>query len=387
MKILITTDCYEPVINGVVTSVVNLAAGLSAQGHEVRILTLSGDHHSRRLGNVVYMGSVDAGRVYPDARFCPLPAGRCFRELVEWKPDIVHSQCEFSTFLMAKRIAARCGCPLVHTYHTVYEDFTHYFSHSAALGKKEAAAFSRGVLNKTDAVIAPTTKIEEMLRRYGVRVPISVIPSGLDLSRFQQTGDKDALRRNLGIQSGETVLLYVGRLAQEKNIDELLRLLKSQNDPRIRLLLVGDGPYRAHLEYKARELGLEDRVVFAGMVNHGEIARYYAAGDIFVSASQSETQGLTYQEAMAAGLPLLCRRDACLVDVIQDGVNGMTYDSDAEFSKKLSLLAEDEARRLMGNAARETVFNHYSTEKFAESVLDEYRAVLQNKNLEMDCTA
>lgn len=389
MKILITTDWYQPVINGVVTSVVNLANGLSAQGHEVRILTLSCDHLSHRIGNVIYMGSAGAGRVYPNARFCPLPTGQCFQELIEWRPDIVHSQCEFSTFLMAKRIAWRCSCPLVHTYHTVYEDFTHYFSHSVSIGKREAAAFSREVLNKTDAVIVPTAKIRDMLHRYGVKVPISVIPSGLELTQFRQKNeDAEALRSSLGIKSGETVLLYLGRLAQEKNIDELLRLLKGQSDPNLRLLLVGDGPYRPQLERKAQELRLGDRVIFAGMVNHAEVARYYGAGDIFVSASHSETQGLTYQEAMAAGLPLLCHEDACLADVIQDGVNGMTYGSDEEFSEKLQRLLVDKiCCRTLGAAARETAFSQFSTEKFAENVLNEYRVVLQSKHPERELPA
>lgn len=389
MKILITTDWYQPVINGVVTSVVNLANGLTAQGHEVRILTLSRDHHSHRIGNVIYMGSANADRIYPNARFRPLPAGQCFQELIEWRPDIVHSQCEFSTFLMAKRIAWRCSCPLVHTYHTVYEDFTHYFSHSVAIGKREAAVFSREILNKTDAVIVPTAKIKEMLQHYGVRVPMTVIPSGLELSQFQQQNrDAEALRTSLGIKRGEAVLLYLGRLAQEKNIDELLRLLKGQSTPNLRLLLVGDGPDRSRLEYKVHELSLDDRVIFAGMVNHTEVARYYGVGDVFVSASHSETQGLTYQEAMAAGLPLLCHEDACLADVVQDGVNGMTYGSDAEFSEKLQrLLADGNYRRTLGDAARETAFSQFSTERFAEKAVNEYKAVLRSKYPERDYTA
>ena len=132
MKVLITTDWYRPAVNGVVTSVRNLAEGLSALGHEVRILTLSGSIRSYREGNVTFIGSVSVGMVYPNARLRTARGEALVQELADWKPDIVHSQCEFSTFSFAKRITAACGCPLVHTYHTVYEDFTHYFPPTSA---------------------------------------------------------------------------------------------------------------------------------------------------------------------------------------------------------------------------------------------------------------
>ena len=168
MKVLITTDWYRPAVNGVVTSVRNLAEGLSALGHEVRILTLSGSIRSYREGNVTFIGSVSVGMVYPNARLRTARGEALVQELADWKPDIVHSQCEFSTFSFAKRITAACGCPLVHTSHTVYEDFTHYFSPNVRFGRFLAAKFSRHVLAQTDAVIVPTEKIRTMLRGYGV---------------------------------------------------------------------------------------------------------------------------------------------------------------------------------------------------------------------------
>ena len=134
MKVLITTDWYKPVINGVVTSATNLEEGLRKAGHDVRILTLSSNLHSYREGNVIYIGSVGVGMIYPNARLRARLNDPLVQELIDWRPDIVHSQCEFSTFSFAKRIARESGCPLVHTYHTVYEDFTHYFSPSIRLG-------------------------------------------------------------------------------------------------------------------------------------------------------------------------------------------------------------------------------------------------------------
>ena len=130
MKVLIATDWYMPAVNGVVTSVLNLKRELAAQGHEVRVLTLSQTPHSRREGDVTYIGAVSAGMIYPGARLRTAPAMKLLGELEAWKPDIIHTQCEFSTFVMAKRLAAATGAPVVHTYHTVYEDYTHYFSPS-----------------------------------------------------------------------------------------------------------------------------------------------------------------------------------------------------------------------------------------------------------------
>lgn len=321
MKILITTDWYKPAVNGVVTSVVSLADGLAAEGAEVRILTLSSDLHSYTKGNVTYLGSVGVGRIYPNARLKAAPSSRYVQELMKWCPDIVHSQCEFSTFFLARKIAEACRCPLVHTYHTVYENFTHYFSPNVRFGKYMAAAFTKKILSGTNLVIVPTEKVKDILCGYGVKTPVTVIPSGLELNRFEagiSPGERTALRKKLGIEETDKVLLYLGRLAKEKNIDELLSLFARQKNPQLKLLLVGDGPYREELERRA-ESYYGTCVIFAGMVAPGEVARYYALGDIFISSSQSETQGLTYIEAMAAGLPLLCREDPCLSGVIEDG--------------------------------------------------------------------
>lgn len=135
MKVLITTDWYKPAINGVVTSVCNLREELQQRGHEVKILTLSRTAHSYEEEGVIYMGSVNAGYIYPGARLRVSSGRELYRGIIEWNPDIVHSQCEFSTFFMAKKIAEECKTPLVHTYHTVYEDYTHYFSPLQEMGQ------------------------------------------------------------------------------------------------------------------------------------------------------------------------------------------------------------------------------------------------------------
>lgn len=370
MKILITSDWYDPAVNGVVTSVKNLRRELVARGHSVRVLTLSQTRRSYQQDGVTYLGSVAAGLVYPGARLRTALAGRWVRELVEWGPDVVHSQCEFSTFFLARRIAEELDIPLVHTYHTVYEDYTHYFSPNVRFGKKAAAIFTRWAASHTDCLIAPTGKVRLLLQGYGVARPVFVVPSGIDLRSFQKEPDPmhgAVLRASLEIPRERTVLVFVGRLAAEKRVDELLRFRANMGPGGVTLLLVGDGPDRGRLEGVARGLGLgAPDVVFAGMVPAGQVAEWYQLGDLFVSASTSETQGLTYAEALAAGTPVLCRADPCLLGVVRNGENGWQYQDEADFRQKLdAFLADPQGREALRRSARETG-EEYSAQRFAQ---------------------
>ena len=372
MKILITTDWYTPAVNGVVTSVKNLRRELENRGHEVRILTLSPDLRSETAAGITRIGSIGAGRIYPGARMRTALAGRWVRQLVEWGPDVVHSQCEFSTFFLARRIAEELNVPLVHTYHTVYEDYTHYFSPSVRWGRRAAAVFSRWITGQTDCVIAPTGKVRRLLLGYGVDRPVLVIPSGIDLRRFRRPRDPMAeavLRASLDIPAGRTVLLFVGRLAAEKNVEELLALRKALGQRSVTLLLVGDGPHRQALEARAAELGLAaPDVIFAGQVPPEQVADWYRLGTVFVSASTSETQGLTYAEALAAGVPVLCRADPCLDGVIRQEENGWQYRTEQEFLQRVDEILENPALTAKMGPATAASAEPFSAERFARRV-------------------
>ena len=344
LKILITTDWYEPVINGVVTSVVTLKEQLERLGCEVRILTLSENGQEGREGAVYYLSSVDASRIYPGAR-AAFPSGRCLEELRPWKPDVIHSQCEFSRFLAAKRVAGKAGIPIVHTYHTVYEDYTHYFSAGKPWGRRAGALFSRLVLKRTDRVIVPTGKVERLLAGYGVDRPIEVIPTGIRTERFApgKKGDPDRMRirGSLGIGPERIVLLALGRLAKEKNLEELIACF-GMLDEGTELVIAGDGPERERLmELAGRQKGRE-RIHFPGMIPFEETPAWYHAADLFVCASQSETQGITYLEALSAGLPVVCRRDECVEGIVRSGYNGYVYETAEEFAAFCRLLAGEE---------------------------------------------
>ncbi|MGI6094116.1 MAG: glycosyltransferase family 4 protein [Lachnospiraceae bacterium] len=334
MKILITTDCYLPVINGVVTSVCNLRKEMEERGHEVKILTLSSTGNSYRRQGVYYMKSVSVEGIYPGARVAVGSVNEIVAELIDWSPDIVHSQSEFTTYHYAVKISRCCRCPLIHTYHTVYEDYTHYFSPSETLGKKAVSLWTRTLLKKVSVVVAPTQKVQGLLKGYKVSAPIEVIPTGIALQKYTQQlpeEERMLLRKCLGIAPDQKVLVSVGRLAKEKNLEELLTYVSHRKERDLTLLLVGDGPHREKLERLAEQLGIKEQVVFTGMIACDRVWKYYQLGDVFVSASNSETQGLTYIEALASKVPALCRKDPCLDHVLIDGYNGYQYESEEEF--------------------------------------------------------
>lgn len=393
MKILITTDWYKPIVNGVVTSVLNLKKELEERGHEVRVLTLSRDYHSYEEDGVYYIKSVNLEKIYPNVR-AVLPHREAYiQELIQWNPDVVHSQCEFMTFSYAVKISRKCNCPLLHTYHTIYEDYLHYlpgtffqYTKGAALEKKMVAKFSKAVLKKTQQVIAPTKKVEELLKNYEVSEPISVIPTGIDLKRFQEVLSKEERNRRreaLGISKDSKVLVSIGRLAKEKNLEEILiyfqKLTKEELTFKLKLLIVGDGPDRERLEGIAKTLQLQEKVIFTGMVTPEEVAQYYQLGDVFVCASNSETQGITYIEALASGIPALCRKDACLDSVITDGYNGFQYETYEFFKMHLQYILEREERRVeMGVCARQTA-KLYSTWNFCTMAERLYKEAIVSK--------
>lgn len=383
MKILITADCYTPTINGVVTSILNLETELRRLGHDVKILCPSENFHSSESENVYRIGSVGVGRIYSGARAALRISQSHLQKLIDWKPDIIHSQSEFSSFIMAKRIAAEVNCPIVHTYHTVYENYTHYFSPSITLGRKAVIVMTKRILRHTKAVIAPSQKIERLLKDYGIEQPIKVIPTGLRLKKFSDeisVNIINELKAKLGIPLKSRVLITVGRAAKEKNIDELIRYFKRLDIENTVFVIVGGGPYLDALKDLAYAENISDKMIFTGAVEPENIAAYYRLGDIFLSASQSETQGLTYIEALASGLPAVCRRDDCLNDVITNGKNGGQYTDFKEFSELIrTFLFNDELYKSMSENAVQTA-QKYSAEKFAKDVETVYMEILEKRN-------
>lgn len=382
LKVLITTDLFTVSTNGVVTSVQNLFDELTAKGHDVRILTISDTLHSHKEGAVYYIRSVPLKAVYPDLRMPTSYRHKLIQEIIDWKPDVVHSQCEFFSYQFAARISRITGAPLVHTYHTLYEQYlTSYVIPSRRLGDYLAKVLSRRRLRQVDTLVAPTQKVENTLHNYGMRAPISIVPSGISLEQHHQRLTREerlARRRSLGIGDEDQVLLNLGRLGGEKNLGELIGLFaeaRKQNE-NLKFLIVGDGPAREDLQKQARGLGIQAHVIFTGKVPPSEVQNYYQLGDVFVSASTSETQGLTYIEAAANGLPLLCRQDDCLADVLQEGENGYEYTSAEEFLHAIDVVMEDPEWRKAASRRSEEIAASFDKKAFGDAIEDVYESVL-----------
>lgn len=385
MKVLITSDLYFVKTNGVVTSLNNLADVLRKKGHEVRILTVSDKHKSYEVGDVSFIRSMPTWVYNGSIRMPTSYRHKLIKKIIEWKPDVIHSQCEFFSLSFAKYISKKTGAPIVHTYHTMYEDYVGYLFLIKRIGIWYARSKTKKVLERiADAVIVPTEKVKNKHIENGVVCEFNVIPSGIDLEQHKNpisSEERSRLREKYGLSDGDVVLLSLGRVAPEKNIDELINFYAriSKTDPALKLLIVGGGPAKEELEHQARELSLEGRVVFVGMVEPDEVHKYYQLGDVFVSASTSETQGLTYIEAAANGLPLLCRRDPCLEGVIIEGENGYVYETEEQFYARLnSMLSNSEMLRTAAEASRR-IAEPYDKSVFGDSVERVYEAAIKKK--------
>ena len=383
MKILITTDLYLPTLNGVVTSILNLKQELIKRGHKVRILTLQQDQQVEDEQNTYYIKSISAGKVYPQARIMRSLGNKQLKDIASWRPDIIHSQCEFSTYFLAKIIARRVKAPIVHTYHTVYEDYTHYFSKSDIVGSNVVKLLSKIILNNAESIIAPTDKVKKLLCNYKINKPIYIVPTGIDLKKYMKQVPLSTILENkekLGIPLENLVLIYVGRLAKEKNLKELIEFMSNLESNKVSLLIVGDGPERYELEDMAHHICGSSNIVFTGRVDRDDVNEYYQMADIFVSASTSETQGLTYIEALANGVPLLCRKDDCLDNVLYNYENGFQYSSYMEFQAFLKYFIENEELKINYKNFSREVAQRYSKEKFAENVEKVYGLSILYKN-------
>lgn len=377
MKVLIATDLYKPQINGVVTSVSNLSDELKKLGIEVRILTLSKSFKSYYENGVYYISSFPV-KIYPDIRASLSVIDPVILSAIEWNPDIVHTQSEFSTFNFARVIATGAKCPIVHTYHTMYEHYIKYVIKYQKTGEKILHTFLRRIFKSCQKVIAPTKKAKESLIGMGIKLDIDVIPTGIDLSKFEKeisTIEKDSLKDRHKIQKDDFIFLFLGRVAKEKNLDEVIENFKKLQSEyeNITLLIVGGGPYFDEIVSRTSH----PKVIFTGMVNPDDVGKYYGIADAFLCASQSETQGLTFVEALANSLPLICKPDECLEGLLEDGVNGYYFNNYIEFKQAAEILFDKNIRNKMSKNAYISS-QKYSKENFAKEVLELYKRVLLN---------
>jgi 1,2-diacylglycerol 3-alpha-glucosyltransferase len=298
-------------------------------------------------------------------------------ELIEWKPDIIHVQSEASVLMMAKKIQKKCNVPLIMTSNTDYTYFLFGKMKNKPMIRKLSTIVGKVFYAPAFRIIVPSKKALDFSFLQPYKDRLIVVPNGIELNKYQKTlseSEEKQLRETLGIPKNNKTLCVISRLSKEKNIKELINflpdLLKVRND--ITYLIVGDGPARKELEKQVRLSGLQSHVVFAGQQPLEEVWRYLALSDIFMSASLFEVHSMSYLEALAGGLPLLCKNDKSLKGVLKHGVNGFIYNNRTEYVKyALNLIGDDELRKRLGSASLIKA-EDFTSEKFAENVIKVY---------------
>ena len=345
MKIVMFTECYEPYINGVITHIKILTQGLRALGHEVMIVT--GDteciHHYVDDNNVLHCPAAKTGkRLYGYPLSSPISRHR--RDIIRgFNPDIIHIHTEFSLGQSGIRMAKLLNVPMVYTMHTMYDEYVYYIAPKTLSrpATKLARQYLLLVAGHADAITGPSQKVSEYCHEIGVKTPVNVINNAAELDSFcpgaVDENTKSALRRKLGIAPDETVAIFVGRLGREKSVDVLLGFWKETVRPedKLRLIIIGDGPVKSELEFQAKELGISDNVIFTGKVLHEDMPPYVAIGDVYVTASLSDTNSISMLEGMASGLPVLALTDPLNKGQVVNGVNGYSFDNADEMGAYL----------------------------------------------------
>lgn len=382
MNIGLFSETYYPEINGVATSVYMLKNELEKRGHNVYVFTTTTPGAPEHEYNVFRVPSMPFLFI-TERRVGLFYQPRLAHVIKKLNLDIIHTHTEFSLGIFGRIMAKELKVPIVHTYHTIYEDYTHYLTRFKALDRRAKAfarTYSKVCCNTVEQVIVPTEKTKELLMTYSVHKDISVVPTGIDLSKFNRSNYPEekilALKQDYGIKPGEKVLIYIGRVSQEKNIEEIVNAMPEYMKTRdnVKFILVGSGPALENLKNLVQHYGIENRFVFTGAQPWDSIGLFYRLGDVFVSASRSETQGLTYIEAMASGLPVVAREDKCLEDILEQGENGYSFvDKDGLYYGLDQVLFQDKQTDYGGNAVQKV--QKYSTQEFARQMEKVYQQV------------
>lgn len=388
MRIGIFTDTYVPYINGVTTSVLMLKKALEQKGHIVYIVTVNAENMQYQFeenGKVIRIPGIPIG-IY-DYRLTGIYPIKAIKIIKKWNLDIIHSQTEFGIGTFARILSKQLRIPLVHTYHTMYEDYVHYITHGYfnRSSKKIVEYLTLFYCDKTiSELVVPTKKAYELFKqKYKVDRNVYIVPTGIDVEKFYREKNPklnvSKKRMELGLEVDDFVILFVGRIGTEKNIDLLLSAMRSLVgvSSSIKLLIVGDGPDLEGYQKYVLKNHLEKQVIFTGKVPWDKISEYYLIADVFTTASHTETQGLTVIEAMAASLPVVCIDDESFTDTVIHNLNGMIFRNKREYRKCILALFQD--RNLLSrlsSQARISAETH-SSKYFAEQIIDVYRIAIK----------
>ena len=390
MKIGIFTDSYPPYINGVSTSILMLQHALEKKGHEVFIVTVNSEKLSYKYENenkIIRIPGIPTG-IY-DYRLTGIYPLRAIDKIKKWNLDIIHSQTEFGVGTFARIIAKQFDIPLVHTYHTMYEDYVHYITKGYFNGtsKKIVEYLTKFYCDKTATeLIVPTEKTYKLFKdKYKFDRNVHIIPTGIEIERFDKNKYHEKqlsdIRKKYGIKKDDFVILFVGRMGEEKSVDLLIEsqeyFIKLKKN--CKLLLVGDGPDIEKYKKMAKKLKLEENIIFTGKVPWEEVPLYYSISTIFATASRTETQGLTVIEAHASSLPVIAADDPSFSSIVVDDLNGYLFKNKRQYKKQVEQLINNKEKLNNFSKQAKNSSERYSSKYFAERVLDVYNLALKGR--------
>lgn len=386
VRIGLFSDAYYPIISGVTISIDILSKELIKLGHDVIIIT-NGHELATFAENVVRF----EGARLPMKGMREFRIGKVTRRKVEeigkLNLDIIHCHTEFTMGRLGRKAAKRFNIPVVHTYHTMYEDYVHFISKVFRSPLKLLSKmYSKSFANSADEVVFPSLKVKKAFDGYGYEKASHVIPTGIYLGRFRRINYKPKyfaeFRTRLGIKEDDFVLLFLGRMSREKSVESLIIEFKkiTKIKDNVKLLLVGGGPDLNHFKDLANSLGISDKLICTGMVPVQDVGLYYQISDLFVNFSITETQGLTYIEALASGVPLLVKYDDNLEGVIKNGENGYSFTDDLDFVPLFNKLYnnKDLFKQITENSGNACI-DKFSAENYALNILKIYVSLLKDK--------
>ena len=390
MRIGIFSETYTPYISGLVTSEVMLKNALEKEGHEVYVVTANLETFKYEYNpeeRVLKIPGIPAG-IY-DSRLTSIYPIQAVNKIKSWKLDVIHSQTEFAIGTFARIFAKQYNIPLVHTYHTMYEDYIHYVTkgYFKKSSKKLVEYFTKFYCDTTATeLIVPTNKTYKLFKeKYRFDKNIHIIPTGIEVERFfEENIDKEQLKnvkKTLNISKKDFTILFVGRLAEEKNVEFLIESHKDLIDKglNVKLIIVGDGPDKEAYEELAIKLGIEKQVIFTGKASWEDMPYYYHVADVFATASKTETQGLTVIEAMASNVVPVCMRDEAFQSMVTEDLNGLFFETKEQYKEKIEYLYDNpkELARIDNQARIQA--EHYGSKNYAISVLEVYERAIKTK--------
>ena len=381
MNIVFFSDSYRPYVSGVVRSIENYSCFLRKRGHRVYIFAPDYAGVDANEKNVFRFKSLPAV-IYPSFRISLPFSLRILDKLKELKADVIHSHSPFLMGRLSLWAADKLIIPHVFTYHTLYEQYTHYFPGISGLLSYLISRYVKNYCSRSNLIITPSKFVKKKIDEKGISSPVSVVPTGINLEEYKKDSELD-IRKKYDIGEKENIILSVGRLGKEKNIDFLLKVINklSRSGKKVRMLIVGEGPQKENLKKMSEKLKLGEIVIFAGGCAPEEVFNYYKEADLLVFSSCSETQGLVLLEAMAAGLPVVAVDAGGVSTVVENGKNGFLLDRDIDsFAKVIKkVFANRKLYELVSKGARKTV-EKYSMEKMVDIMLGHYRDIINGRD-------